>query len=110
MQIYLELYPVMATQYAIKKMMTMSREMSTSTSEPPIPPLDTRCSMPQFETVEGFYGGQMPSLKEFAFIVILFVVFTPGILFSFPPGSTKIVKGIVHGILFTGVLKYTFKK
>ena len=66
--------------------------------------------MPQFEKVEGFYGGRMPSLGEFLFIVILFVAFTPGLLFSFPPGSTKIVKGIIHGILFTGVFMYSVRK
>ena len=40
-------------------------------------------------------------------IVILFVVLTPGILLSLPPGSSKLVVAVTHAIVFLVIYRLT---
>lgn len=40
-------------------------------------------------------------------IVILFVVLTPGILLSLPPGSSKLVVAVTHAIVFLVIYHLT---
>ncbi len=39
-------------------------------------------------------------------IVLLFVLLTPGILITLPPGSRGLVPAVVHGIVFAVLLAY----
>lgn len=39
-------------------------------------------------------------------IVLLFVLLTPGILITLPPGTRGLVPAIVHGIVFAVLLAY----
>jgi hypothetical protein len=34
------------------------------------------------------------------FLALLFIVFTPGVLVSLPPGGSKLVVAATHGVLF----------
>ena len=43
------------------------------------------------------------------FIVILFFVMTPGVLFSLPKGGTWMMKVAVHAVLFALVYHFTHK-
>ena len=43
------------------------------------------------------------------FIVILFFVMTPGILFSLPKGGTFMMKVAVHAVLFALIYHFTHK-
>jgi hypothetical protein len=44
-----------------------------------------------------------------AFIVVLFVVLTPGILLRLPPKGSKYVVAAVHGLVFAFVLCFAYK-
>lgn len=44
-----------------------------------------------------------------AFIVLLFVVLTPGILLRLPPKGSKYVVAAVHGLVFAFVLCFAYK-
>ena len=44
-----------------------------------------------------------------AFIVLLFVVFTPGVLLRLPPKGSKYVVAVVHGLVFAFVLCFAYK-
>jgi hypothetical protein len=39
-------------------------------------------------------------------IVLLFVLLTPGILITLPPGTRGLVPAVVHGLVFALVLAY----
>lgn len=43
------------------------------------------------------------------YIVILFVVLTPSILFKFPTKATPLVRAVVHGFLFVVIYHFTHK-
>lgn len=43
------------------------------------------------------------------FIAILFVVLTPGVLFSIPPKTSTLTKAVVHSILFAAIYHFTHK-
>ena len=43
------------------------------------------------------------------YIVVLFVVLTPGILLTLPPKGSKLVVAIVHAIIFAIILCFTYK-
>jgi len=47
------------------------------------------------------------NLVESIYIVILFVVLTPGVLISLPPGSSKLVIAVTHGIVFLVIYRLT---
>ena len=44
-----------------------------------------------------------------AFVVVLFVVLTPGVLLRLPPKGGKYVVAIVHGLVFSFVLHLAYK-
>jgi len=44
-----------------------------------------------------------------AFIVVLFVVLTPGILLRLPPKGGKLLVAAVHGLVFAFVLCFAYK-
>lgn len=39
-------------------------------------------------------------------IVLLFVLLTPGVLLTLPPGSKGLVPAVVHGVIFALLLSY----
>ena len=39
-------------------------------------------------------------------VVLLFVLLTPGILITLPPGSRGLVPAVVHGLVFALLLAY----
>jgi hypothetical protein len=39
-------------------------------------------------------------------IVLLFVLLTPGVLLTLPPGSKGLLPAVVHGFVFAAVLAY----
>lgn len=43
----------------------------------------------------------------FAFVVALFVALTPGVLLRLPPGGSKLVVALTHGVVFVLVLYLT---
>lgn len=43
------------------------------------------------------------------FIVVLFVVLTPGILLTLPPKGSKLTVAIVHGIVFALAYNFLYK-
>ena len=44
------------------------------------------------------------------YIAIVFIVLTPGVLFSIPPHSSTLIKAVVHGILFGFIYFFTNKR
>jgi hypothetical protein len=45
----------------------------------------------------------------YAYIIILFIAVTPGVLLHVPPGGSAYVVATVHGILFSVIWLYTHK-
>ena len=45
----------------------------------------------------------------FIYIVVLFVLLTPGILLRLPPGGSKLTVAVVHGIVFALVTQLAYK-
>jgi len=43
------------------------------------------------------------------YVAILFVVLTPGVLLSLPPGGSKLVVAATHGLVFALVYCFTHK-
>ena len=43
------------------------------------------------------------------YLALLFVLLTPGVLTSLPPGGSKMVVAGVHGLLFAVVYHFTHK-
>ena len=41
------------------------------------------------------------------YMVVLFVLLTPGVLLRLPARSSKVTSAIVHGLIFTVVLHFT---
>jgi hypothetical protein len=44
-----------------------------------------------------------------AFVIVLFVVLTPGILLRLPPKGGKYIVAIVHGLVFSFVLHLAYQ-
>jgi len=42
-----------------------------------------------------------------AFVVVLFVALTPGVLLRLPPGGSKLTVALVHGVVFALLLHLT---
>jgi hypothetical protein len=42
-----------------------------------------------------------------AFVVVLFVALTPGVLLRLPPGGSKLTVAAVHGVVFALVYHFT---
>jgi hypothetical protein len=42
------------------------------------------------------------------FVAVLFVLLTPGVLLSLPPGGTPLVMAIVHGLVFSVVCSLAY--
>ena len=42
-----------------------------------------------------------------AFVVVLFVALTPGVLLRLPPGGSKLTVALVHGVVFALVYHFT---
>lgn len=49
------------------------------------------------------------NIKFSVFIVLLFVLLTPGILLTLPPKGGKYIVALVHGIVFAVVLCLAYK-
>jgi hypothetical protein len=49
------------------------------------------------------------SLATSLYLALLFVVLTPGVLLSLPPGGSKLTVAVVHGIVFAVVYQLTHK-
>ena len=45
---------------------------------------------------------------SFVYVAVLFFVLTPGILVSLPPKSSKWVVALVHAIVYTVILMFTY--
>ena len=45
---------------------------------------------------------------SFVYVAVLFFVLTPGILLSLPPKSSKWVVALVHAIVYTVILTFTY--
>ena len=43
------------------------------------------------------------------YLALLFVVLTPGVLLSLPPGGSKLVVAATHGVVFALVYHFTNK-
>jgi hypothetical protein len=43
------------------------------------------------------------------YLALLFVVLTPGVLLSLPPGGSKLVVALTHGVVFAVVYHLTHK-
>jgi hypothetical protein len=43
------------------------------------------------------------------YLALLFVVLTPGVLLSLPPGGSKLVVAATHGVVFAVVYHLTYK-
>jgi hypothetical protein len=43
------------------------------------------------------------------YLALLFVVLTPGVLLSLPPGGSKLVVAATHGLVFAVVFCLTYK-
>jgi hypothetical protein len=54
----------------------------------------------------GEYTNKMYWLK-LAFVVVLFVALTPGVLLRLPPGGSKLTVAAVHGVVFALVYHFT---
>jgi hypothetical protein len=52
------------------------------------------------------YTNKMQWLK-LAFVVLLFVALTPGVLLRLPPGGSKLTVAAVHGVVFALVYHFT---
>jgi hypothetical protein len=52
----------------------------------------------------------MGKIMMLLYIVVLFVVLTPGILLTLPPKGSKLVVAIVHAIIFAIILHFTYKQ
>jgi len=50
----------------------------------------------------------MMNWLSFVYVAVLFFVLTPGILVSLPPKSSKWVVALVHAIVYTVILKFTY--
>jgi len=44
---------------------------------------------------------------KLAFVVVLFVALTPGVLVRLPPGGSKLTVAAVHGVIFALVYHFT---
>jgi len=44
---------------------------------------------------------------KLAFVVVLFVALTPGVLLRLPPGGSKLTVAVVHGVVFALVYHFT---
>lgn len=44
---------------------------------------------------------------KLAFVVLLFVALTPGVLLRLPPGGSKLTVAAVHGVVFALVYHFT---
>jgi len=44
---------------------------------------------------------------KLAFVVVLFVALTPGVLLRLPPGGSKLTVAAVHGVVFALVYHFT---
>ena len=51
----------------------------------------------------------MHSIATILYVVLLFVILTPGILLRLPPKGSPLVVAIVHGAVFALVLSLTHK-
>ena len=51
----------------------------------------------------------MFNILMFVYIVVLFVVLTPGILLRLPPGGSKLTVAVVHGIVFALVMSLFYR-
>lgn len=43
------------------------------------------------------------------YVALLFVLLTPGILITLPPGASKLTAAVTHGLVFAVVYHLTFK-
>ena len=43
------------------------------------------------------------------YVAALFVLLTPGILLTLPPGGSKLTVAVVHGLVFALVYNFTYK-
>jgi len=50
----------------------------------------------------------MMNWLSFVYVAVLFFVLTPGILVSLPPKSSKWVVALVHAIVYTVILTFTY--
>jgi len=41
------------------------------------------------------------------YVALLFVLLTPGVLLSLPPGGSKLTVAVVHGLVFAVVYHFT---
>ena len=41
------------------------------------------------------------------YVALLFILLTPGILLTLPPGGSKLVVALVHGLVFAIILHFT---
>jgi hypothetical protein len=49
------------------------------------------------------------NLLMFAYIALLFLVLTPGVLLRLPPNGSKIAVAVTHGVVFAVVWHFTHK-
>ena len=50
----------------------------------------------------------MMNWLSFVYVAVLFFILTPGILVSLPPKSSKMVVALVHAIVYTVILTFTY--
>ena len=51
----------------------------------------------------------MFNMLMFVYVVVLFVVLTPGILLRLPPGGSKLTVAVVHGIVFALITSFFYR-
>jgi len=51
----------------------------------------------------------MHSYLMSAFLAVLFILLTPGVLLTIPPKGSKVVVAVVHGIIFALIYHFTHK-
>ena len=47
------------------------------------------------------------NIYESIYLALIFVVFIPGILFSLPPGGSKLIVAVTHAIAFVVIYRLT---
>lgn len=51
----------------------------------------------------------MHNTATFLYVIVLFVLLTPGILLRLPPKGSPLVVAIVHGVVFAVVMYFTHR-
>ena len=46
---------------------------------------------------------------SFIYVFVLFVILTPGVVVTLPPKTSRMIVVLIHGLLFTLILAFTYQ-